>query len=94
MFMSDEQAAASTEYALLVLLVALAIIGVATTVIGPKVAAIFTKTDTEFPTGLEPSLLLSLFAQMGLIVNLSPRDQTSFQNGARVFPPLHGVQFP
>jgi Flp pilus assembly pilin Flp len=50
-FIKDEEAAASTEYALLVLLVALAIIGVGTTIIGPKVAAIFTKTDTEFPTG-------------------------------------------
>jgi Flp pilus assembly pilin Flp len=50
-FMSDDQAAASTEYALLLMMVALAIIGVAYTVIGPKVAAIFAKADTDFPTG-------------------------------------------
>ena len=48
-FMSDEEAAASIEYALLLAMVALAIIGVATTLIGPKVAAILTKMDTEFP---------------------------------------------
>jgi Flp pilus assembly pilin Flp len=51
MFMSDEEAVASTEYALLLMIVALAIIGIATTVIGPRVAAILTRTDTEFPTG-------------------------------------------
>jgi Flp pilus assembly pilin Flp len=48
-FMRDEEAASSIEYALLLAMVALAIIGVATTLIGPKVAAIFTRTDTEFP---------------------------------------------
>jgi Flp pilus assembly pilin Flp len=48
--MSDEEAAASIEYALLLGIVVLAIVGVATTLIGPRVAAIFVKADTEFPT--------------------------------------------
>jgi len=49
-FISDEEAAASIEYALLLVIVALAIIGLVPTIIGPKLAAIFTKMDTEFPT--------------------------------------------
>jgi Flp pilus assembly pilin Flp len=50
-FMSDEEGAAATEYALLLMMVALAIIGIAFTIIGPKVAAIITRADTEFPSG-------------------------------------------
>jgi Flp pilus assembly pilin Flp len=50
-FLSDEEAAAATEYALMLLLVALSIIGVVYTVIGPKVANIIARTDTGFPTG-------------------------------------------
>jgi Flp pilus assembly pilin Flp len=44
-FINDEEAAAAIEYALLLVMVALAIIGVAVT-LGPKVAAIFTAVDT------------------------------------------------
>jgi Flp pilus assembly pilin Flp len=44
-FLRDEEAAAAIEYALLLVMVALAIIGVAAT-LGPKVAAIFTAVDT------------------------------------------------
>jgi Flp pilus assembly pilin Flp len=44
-FINDEEAAAAIEYALLLVMVALAIIGVAAT-LGPKIAAIFTSVDT------------------------------------------------
>ena len=44
-FINDEEAAAAIEYALLLVMVALAIVGVAAT-LGPKVAAIFTAVDT------------------------------------------------
>jgi Flp pilus assembly pilin Flp len=43
-FVRDEEAAAAIEYALLLVMVALAIVGVAAT-LGPKVAAIFTRMD-------------------------------------------------
>ena len=48
-FLRDEEAAAAIEYALLLVMVALAIIGVATT-LGPKVGAIFTAMDKGMPT--------------------------------------------
>lgn len=44
-FINDEEAAAAIEYALLLVMVALAIIGVAAT-LGDKVKAIFTAVDT------------------------------------------------
>ena len=44
-FIRDEEAAAAIEYALLLVMVALAIVGVAAT-LGPKVAAVFTRMDT------------------------------------------------
>ena len=44
-FIRDEEAAAAIEYALLLVMVAVAIIGVAAT-LGPKVAAVFTRMDT------------------------------------------------
>jgi Flp pilus assembly pilin Flp len=44
-FINDEEAAAAIEYALLLVMVALAIIGVAAT-LGPKIAAVFTSVDT------------------------------------------------
>ena len=44
-FVRDEEAAAAIEYALLLVMVALAIVGVAAT-LGPKVAAVFTQMDT------------------------------------------------
>jgi pilus assembly protein Flp/PilA len=44
-FINDEEAAAAIEYALLLVMVALAIVGVAAT-LGPKVAAVFTSMDT------------------------------------------------
>jgi Flp pilus assembly pilin Flp len=43
-FVRDEEAAAAIEYALLLVMVALAIVGVAAT-LGPKVAAIFTRME-------------------------------------------------
>ena len=48
-FIRDEEAAAAIEYALLLVMVAVAIIGVAGT-LGPKVAAVFTKVDTAMGT--------------------------------------------
>ncbi len=45
MFIKDEEGAAAIEYALLLVMVALAIIGVAAT-LGPKIASIFTAVDT------------------------------------------------
>jgi pilus assembly protein Flp/PilA len=48
-FIKDEEAAAAIEYALLLVMVALAIIGVAAT-LGPKVAGVFTKVESQFPT--------------------------------------------
>jgi Flp pilus assembly pilin Flp len=48
-FINDEEAAAAIEYALLLVMVALAIIGVAGT-LGPKVAAVFDKVDTAMGT--------------------------------------------
>jgi Flp pilus assembly pilin Flp len=48
-FINDEEAAAAIEYALLLVMVALAIVGVAAT-LGPKVAAIFTAIDNGMPT--------------------------------------------
>ena len=47
-FINDEEAAAAIEYALLLVMVALAIIGVAAT-LGPKIAAVFTSVDTAMP---------------------------------------------
>ena len=44
-FINDEEAAAAIEYALLLVMVALAIIGVAAT-LGPKIAGVFTAVDT------------------------------------------------
>ena len=44
-FINDEEGAAAIEYALLLVMVALAIIGVAAT-LGPKIAAVFTSVDT------------------------------------------------
>jgi Flp pilus assembly pilin Flp len=44
-FLNEEEAAAAIEYALLLVMVALAIIGVAAT-LGPKIAAVFTAVDT------------------------------------------------
>ena len=44
-FINDEEGAAAIEYALLVVMVALAIIGVAAT-LGPKIASVFTQVDT------------------------------------------------
>jgi pilus assembly protein Flp/PilA len=50
-FINDEEGAAAIEYALLLVMVALAIIGVAGT-LGPKIATIFTSVDTAMvPTG-------------------------------------------
>ena len=43
-FINEEEAAAAIEYALLLVMVALAIVGVAAT-LGPKVAAVFTQMD-------------------------------------------------
>jgi pilus assembly protein Flp/PilA len=47
-FIRDEEAAAAIEYALLLVMVALAIIGVAAT-LGPKIAGVFTQVDTAMP---------------------------------------------
>jgi pilus assembly protein Flp/PilA len=47
-FIKDEEAAAAIEYALLLVMVALAIIGVAGT-LGPKIAGVFTQVDTAMP---------------------------------------------
>ena len=44
-FINDEEAAAAIEYALLLVMVALAIVGVAAT-LGPKIAAVFTAMET------------------------------------------------
>jgi pilus assembly protein Flp/PilA len=44
-FIKDEEGAAAIEYALLLVMVALAIIGVAAT-LGPKIASIFDQVDT------------------------------------------------
>ena len=44
-FLRDEEADAAIEYALLLVMVALAIIGVGAT-LGPKIAAVFTAVDT------------------------------------------------
>ena len=44
-FINDEEAAAAIEYALLLVMVALAIIGVASS-LGSKIAAVFTVVDT------------------------------------------------
>jgi len=49
-FINDEEAAAAIEYALLLVMVALAIVGVAAT-LGPKVAAVFTQMDTAMTAG-------------------------------------------
>ena len=43
-FIKDEEGAAAIEYALLLVMVALAIIGVAAT-LGPKIASVFTSMD-------------------------------------------------
>ena len=48
-FVRDEEAAAAIEYALLLVMVALAIVGVAAT-LGPKVAKVF----TDMETGMTP----------------------------------------
>ena len=48
-FINDEEAAAAIEYALLLVMVALVIVGAATA-LGPKVAAIFNAMDTGMPT--------------------------------------------
>jgi pilus assembly protein Flp/PilA len=47
-FINDEEGAAAIEYALLLVMVALAIIGVAAT-LGPKIAGVFTQVDTAMP---------------------------------------------
>jgi pilus assembly protein Flp/PilA len=47
-FINDEEAAAAIEYALLLVMVALAIIGVAAT-LGPKIAGVFTKAQDAMP---------------------------------------------
>jgi Flp pilus assembly pilin Flp len=47
-FINDEEAAAAIEYALLLVMVALAIIGVAAT-LGPKVAGVFTTVQDAMP---------------------------------------------
>jgi Flp pilus assembly pilin Flp len=47
-FINDEEAAAAIEYALLLVMVALAIVGVAAT-LGPKVAGVFTAMDNAMP---------------------------------------------
>jgi Flp pilus assembly pilin Flp len=47
-FINDEEAAAAIEYALLLVMVALAIVGVAAT-LGPKVAGVFTTMDNAMP---------------------------------------------
>ena len=44
-FINDEEGAAAIEYALLLVMVALAIIGVASS-LGSKIAAVFTVVDT------------------------------------------------
>ena len=44
-FLRDEEGASAIEYALLLAMIALAIIGVAAT-LGPKIAAMFTAVDT------------------------------------------------
>jgi Flp pilus assembly pilin Flp len=44
-FINDEEAAAAIEYTLLLVMVALAIIGVASS-LGSKIAAVFTVVDT------------------------------------------------
>ena len=44
-FINDEEAAAAMEYTLLLVMVAMAIIGVAAT-LSPKIAAVFTVVDT------------------------------------------------
>ena len=47
-FINDEEGAAAIEYALLLVMVALAIVGVAAT-LGPKIAGVFTAMDTAMP---------------------------------------------
>lgn len=48
-FINDEEGAAAIEYALLLVMVAVAIIGVAVS-LGPKIAAVFTSVDTAMTT--------------------------------------------
>jgi Flp pilus assembly pilin Flp len=47
-FINDEEGAAAIEYALLLVMVALAIIGVAAT-LGPKIAGVFTSAQNAMP---------------------------------------------
>jgi pilus assembly protein Flp/PilA len=47
-FINDEEGAAAIEYALLLVMVALAIIGVAAT-LGPRIAAVFTSAQNAMP---------------------------------------------
>ena len=47
-FIKDEEGAAAIEYALLLVMVALAIIGVAAT-LGPRIAAVFTSAQNALP---------------------------------------------
>ncbi len=48
-FIKDEEGAAAIEYALLLVMVALAIVGVAGT-LGPKIAGVFTSMDNAMPS--------------------------------------------
>ena len=47
-FINDEEGAAAIEYALLLVMVALAIVVVAAT-LGPKIAGVFTSMDNAMP---------------------------------------------
>jgi len=48
-FINDEEAAAAIEYALLVALIALAIVAAAT-LLGPRIAQVFTRATNAIPT--------------------------------------------
>ena len=48
-FINDEEAAAAIEYALLVALIALAIVAAAT-LLGPRIAQVFTRATEAIPT--------------------------------------------
>ena len=48
-FINDEEAAAAIEYALLVALIALAIVAAAT-LLGPRIAQVFTRATKAIPT--------------------------------------------